>query len=155
MTVGGLKVDTFLKERLAQETRAEVASLKSDFLALARDAVGDPEYTVNPNSPKQLADLYFRKLHLVGRGVATDVKNRQRMLAHPRTPEIARRMLHVQNKYATENKFLGTYAEMEIDKDGRVRCEYKQTGVASAPGRLSSASVMWGTGTNLQNQPEP
>ena len=43
---------------------------------------------------------------------------------------------------------------MKIDPDQRVRCEYKQTGVMSAPGRLSSSQVMWGSGGNLQNWPE-
>ncbi len=75
------------------------------------------------------------------------------MKQHPRTPQIAKDMIDALDKYAKENKFLGTYAEMTIDEDERVRCEYKQTGVASAPGRLSSTSTMWGSGTNLQNQP--
>jgi len=43
---------------------------------------------------------------------------------------------------------------MRTDSDGRIRTEYKQTGVASAPGRLSSAATAWGSGTNLQNQPQ-
>lgn len=154
MTVGGIQIDVLLKEKIAHDTRIDVAGLRSEFVNLARLATGDDELTINPNSATQLAKLYFQKLHLTGRGVATDIKNRRRMIEHPRTPEIARRMLTVQNKYATEHKFLSTYAEMEIDKDGRVRCEYKQTGVVSAPGRLSSAATLWGSGTNLQNQPE-
>lgn len=153
MTVGGLKVDELLKIQIAADTRVEVDAMRARFLSLAREATGIPDLTVNPNSPKQLADLYFRKLRLVGRGIATDVKNRERMRQHPKTPPIAREMLTIQDEYAKQAKFLGTYAEMTVDKDGRIRCEYKQTGVISAPGRLSSSATMWGSGTNLQNQP--
>jgi DNA polymerase len=154
MTVGGIKLDLALKETIRKDVAEEVARLKQRFWELAREAAGeDEDYKPNPDSPKQMAELYFRKLRLVGRGTATDVKNRLRMKAHPRTPAIAREMLNVQDMYAKEKKFLGTYAEMEADEDERVRCEYKQTGVASAPGRLSSSSTLWGSGTNLQNQP--
>ena len=42
---------------------------------------------------------------------------------------------------------------MQVDPDHRIRCEYKQFGVQSAPGRLSSSKTLWGSGMNLQNQP--
>lgn len=154
MTVGGLKLDLSLKEQIAFETKKEVAALRERFFELAQEATGEgEEYRPNPGSPKQMAELYFRKLRLVGRGTSTDVKNRIRMKAHPRTPQIAKDLIIVQDRYATEKKFLGTYAEMQYDDDGRCRSEYKQTGVSSAPGRLSSAATLWGSGTNLQNQP--
>lgn len=73
------------------------------------------------------------------------------MARHPKTTPEARRVLTLLDSYAEENKFRGTYADMLVDGDGRVRSEYKQYGTQSAPGRLSSAAPMWG-GTNLQNQ---
>lgn len=153
MTVGGILADVKLKQSIAEEVAKEVARLKDEFHSLVQQATGEPDYKPNPASPKQMSELYFRKLRLVGRGTATDVKNRARMKAHPRTPQIARDMIDMQDKLAKEQKFLGTYAEMREDEDGRIRCEYKQTGVASAPGRLSSTGTLWGGGTNLQNQP--
>ena len=153
MTVGGVKADIALKEQIAHDTRKDVDALKAKFWSLVAEATGEEDYHPNPSSPKQMAELFFRKLRLVGRGTATDVKNRARMKMHPRTPEVAKQMLTALDEYATENKFLGTYAEMQADDDGRIRCEYKQTGVVSAPGRLSSAGTLWGSGTNLQNQP--
>lgn len=153
MTVHGVKVDTQLKHKIATELKEEVDALKAEYYATAQAVTGDPEYRPNPNSPKQMADLFFKRLKLVGRGVATDKENRRRMREHPRTPDDARQLLLLVDKLATEQKFYSTYAEMTIDDDGRVRSEYKQMGVQRAPGRLSSASTGWGTGTNLQNQP--
>jgi len=154
MTVHGVLVDVELKEQIAKDMREKIGVMRNEYFAMVADCTGDAEYRPNPGSPKQMAELFFKRLKLVGRGVATDKENRRRMRDHPRTPDDCRNLLlHIDN-LATEQKFSSTYAEMRIDDDNRVRCEYKQTGVQSAPGRLSSASTGWGTGTNLQNQPE-
>lgn len=154
MTVMGIKADLTLKERIAEETAKSVASLKAKFHDQVQAITDEPGYKPNPGSPKQMSELLFRKLHLVGRGTSTDAKNRSRMRSHPKTPPAVREMLDTVDAWAKENKFLGTYAEMNVDEDGRIRCEYKQTGVVAAPGRLSSSGTLWGGGTNLQNQPE-
>lgn len=154
MTVGGIKTDISLKKEIAEALAIELAALKEEFYRAVQHATGDSELRPNPASPKQMGELYFRRLRLVGRGVATDKKNRERMRNHPRTTEEAKRVLVLHDKVATEAKFFGTYAEMEIDEDGRCRSEYSQIGVQEAPGRLSSKGLMWGTGTNLQNQPQ-
>lgn len=154
MTVLGVKVDKELKDRIAAEMKSKIAELKHEYFSMVSACTNDPEYRPNPNSPKQMADLFFKRLRLVGRGVATDKENRRRMREHPRTPDDCKSLLLHIDKLAEEQKFASTYAEMVIDEDGRVRTEYKQTGVRSAPGRLSSAQTGWGTGANLQNQPE-
>ena len=154
MTVLGVKVDLALKNKIVEEMRIKVGEMKDAYYRMVADCTNDAEYRPNPNSPKQMADLFFKRLRLVGRGVATDKENRRRMRDHPRTPDDCRSLLLHIDKLAEEQKFASTYAEMTVDEDGRVRCEYKQTGVKSAPGRLSSAQTGWGTGTNLQNQPE-
>jgi uracil-DNA glycosylase family 4 len=153
MVVGGMLVDLPLKEKIAKEMKEEVERLRQDFFDKVALETGDPLYKPNPGSPKQMRTLMFEKLRLVGRGVSTDVKNRVRMKSHPKTTQSQRDILIAIDKYATERKFAGTYAEMVIDDDDRCRTEYKQTGVAAAPGRLSSSQVMWGSGANLQNQP--
>lgn len=154
MTVHGVKVDLALKEQISKEMSIEVARLREAFITQARLCTGQGDYSVNPNSPKQLQRLYFDDLRLVGRGVSTDKENRRRMREHPRTSNECKSLLSIADKYAEEQKFSSTYAEMTIDDDGRVRSEYKQMGVVKAPGRLSSAATPWGTGTNLQNQPD-
>lgn len=154
MTVGGVLCDVALKNNIAEELREQVAILEQEFHTLVHSATGDHDLFVNPRSWKQLQELFFKKLKLVGRGTSTNELNRKRMIDNPRTPEQARKMLTKLNEYAKEDKFLGTYAEMQVGVDDRIRCEYKQHGTQSAPGRLSSSKVMWGEGMNLQNQPE-
>lgn len=154
MTVGGVKCDATLKSRITEDLAREVAHKRQQFLDAVREATGDIDRECNPNSPKQLADLFFSDLKLVGRGTSTNRENRDRMLAHPRTTDDAKQVILRLNEYAEDNKFFTTYADASIDDDGRFRCEYKQTGVQSAPGRLSSSSTMWGSGLNLQNIPD-
>jgi DNA polymerase I-like protein with 3'-5' exonuclease and polymerase domains/uracil-DNA glycosylase len=153
MTVGGVLADTELKDQLAKEIAKDIDKLKKTFYAYVLELTGEPDYRPNFASPKQLGELLFTKCRLVGRGTATDAKNRARMIAHPKTSETARQMLITLNKIAKEQKFLSTYVNMSVDEDNRIRCEYKQTGVQSAPGRLSSTQTMWDSGGNLQNIP--
>lgn len=154
MTVGGVRADIELKDRLAERLRNDVALKLQEFHRAVQLATGDETCCPNPGSPKQLGDVLFRRLRLVGRGGSTNAENRDRMRKHPRTNERARRVLDLVDEYATDNKFLGTYVEMKVDDDKRIRCEYKQFGTTKAPGRLSSSQTMWGSGMNLQNQPE-
>ena len=152
-TVYGVKVDTELKNHLSEVMSEDVATLRSNFEKQAQQLTGEPDLIINPNSPKQLRELFFNKLKLVGRGTSTDATNRKRIKEHPNTSTEVIEMLNCLDKYKEESKFLSTYVEAKIDNDGRIRCEYKQFGTQSAPGRLSSSKVMWGSGMNLQNQP--
>lgn len=154
MTVGGVLADVDLKDNIAEELEQDLVVKLKSFHDAVHDITGDPTYCPNPKSPKQMSELFFKKLHLVGRGMTTNKTNRERFKNHPTTtPEIVD-MLNKLDDYSEDQKFYSTYAKMIIDKDKRIRCEYKQFGVASAPGRLSSAKVLWGAGMNLQNQPQ-
>jgi uracil-DNA glycosylase family 4 len=157
MTAGGVLTDAALKTRIAEEMRTQVNTLREQFLQEAKACTGMPELEVNPNSPPQLHDMFYAKLGLYApprMSQTTDATVRGIWLDNPSVPEKVKTMLRVLNEYKTEHKFSSNYAEMNVDPDQRIRCEYKQTGVQSAPGRLSSASTAWGSGTNLQNQPE-
>jgi DNA polymerase I-like protein with 3'-5' exonuclease and polymerase domains len=154
MTVGGVKCDASLKERFAEELTAELITKRNSFNEACREATGLADYQCNPLSPKDLSRLFFVDLRLVGRGTSTDAENRKRMLRHPRTSIAAKQVINLLDSYKEDQKFHSTYVACSIDDDGRFRCEYKQTGVQSAPGRLSSAQTMWGSGLNLQNIPE-
>ena len=153
MQIGGIKADIILKDIIAADLKIELEEMLDEFHKQVRNVTGDESFTPNPKSPKQLKDLFFNYLGLVGRGSSTNKDNRQRMLDNPKTTEEQKSILKLLNKYLTEQKFYSTYAQQKVDPDGRLRCEYKQFGVQSAPGRLSSSGVMWGSGMNLQNQP--
>jgi DNA polymerase I-like protein with 3'-5' exonuclease and polymerase domains len=111
------------------------------------------EYRPNPLSPSQVGELLFRRLKLVGHGQSTDERNRARIAARSATSEPAREVVHALDAYKDRHKFVSTYVQSKVDDDGRVRCEWKQSGTTKAPGRLSSAKTWWGTGMNMQNQP--
>ncbi len=153
MTANGVLADELLKAKITEELREDVKKLEAQFHEAVQRATRDPNMIVSPRSPSQLRTLFFNRLGLAGRGHSVDEENRARILSNPSTPLEAKEVIYQLDKYMKEHKFLSTYAEMSIDEDGRVRCEYKQFGTKSAPGRLSSSMVMWGTGMNLQNQP--
>lgn len=153
-TVHGVACDLVRKEKIKEQLSEDVAALKARFNELVAQATDDGDYLINPNSPAQLADLLFTKLNLRGRGTSTDESNRNRLLADDRTAPVAKEILSTLNIYKKESKFLGTYANSEVDPDGRFRTVYRQHGVSRAPGRLSSSQTIDGTGMNLQNQPQ-
>lgn len=153
MTTNGVLIDVGLKDTLAKQLTQDLDALERTFLDKAQVAAGDPNLIINPRSPTQLRDLFFNRLGLVGRGHSTDDDNRNRFRLHPNTSQASKEMLDALGSYKEEHKFLTTYVETAIDPDGRMRSEYRQWGTQSAPGRLSSSAVMWGSGGNLQNQP--
>jgi len=153
MTVGGIKADEEYKDKLAIEFQEELDKKIQQFYSIAEKINGEPLYP-NLRSNQQMAKFWFDDMKLVGHGRSTNKANRDRMLVHPGTTDTHAELIHLYNDFATDTKFLSTYLNSKVDPDGRIRCEYRQWGVQSAPGRLSSAQVMWGSGMNLQNQPE-
>ena len=105
MCVGGLKVDAEFKEQLTIELREAVNQLREEFQEAARVASHDPDIAPNPDSPKQLAKLFFKDLRLIGRGMSTDANNRKRMRNHPQTGDAAKKMLDILDDYKKEAKF--------------------------------------------------
>jgi len=153
-TVLGNRVDLQMKAALEAQYSAQIEDLLAKFKAQAKIAVDDEDYDVNPNSPKQLGELLYRKLKLHGKTVSTDEANRNVMIASSRTPPAAKDMLITLNTYKEQHKLYSTYITSRTDEDGRMRSDYKQFGTQFVPGRLSSSSTLWDSGMNLQNQPE-
>lgn len=154
MTARGIKIDANKKDQWSVEFGNKVEATRQQFVGKARSITENEALEINLNSPKQMQQLYFGELKLIGRGNKTDRINRDRMLAHPNTSIEAQELIHLHNEYSEGHKFLSTYVNSKVDQDQRIRCEWKQFGVQSAPGRLSSSKVMWGSGMNLQNQPK-
>lgn len=161
MTNIGVLVDTAYKNKLAEgdpldpNDKGLIGDLQQSynrFQELVRDATGiDQE--INPLSRKDLQRLFFHQLKLVGRGISTNKENRARMRAHPRTTSKARLVLDGVDEYKKEHKFFSTYVNTKTDDDNRMRGDWRQWGVQEAPGRLSCVKLIWGAGTNFQNQP--
>ena len=154
MTVTGVNIDHSLKDGIMSDLSTEVDLLRAAVIDKAYIATGKPDTIANPGSPAQIGKLLFGHLGLIGRGFSTDKDNLARIKNHPRTPELCRDLVQAVIDFRKDAKFLSTYIKMKLDDDGRIRCEYKQIGVEQAPGRLSSTQTMWGSGTNLQNQPQ-
>lgn len=152
-TVTGILVDMDTKRRLHNELKPEIDRMFTKVLSAIRVATDDPNYEINLNSPKQRSVLFYDVLKLQGSSRSTDVKARKKWMDDPRTGSAAKLVITELNKYAEAHKFFSTYVETQIDGDNRFRAEFKQYGVAKAPGRLSSSKTLWGSGGNAQNQP--
>jgi uracil-DNA glycosylase family 4 len=151
--VHGVKVDMTVRETISQKVNEDVDNAKAEFHRLVQELTEEEDYYPNPGSWQQLQELFFEKLRLKGRGRSTDEANRTNMMKDPGTSPLAREMLVALDGYKEEDKFRGTYVESKVSEDGRFRCEYKQYGVQRAPGRLSSAALIYNEGGNMQNQP--
>lgn len=152
-TVHGVAVDLDVRAKINLACAADVDRKREEFFRLVTEATDNPEYRPNPDSWQQMQVLFFNHLKLEGRGKSTDKDNRDHILKNVKTTPVAKELLVALGEYKSEAKFFGTYVESRVSDDGRFRCEYKQYGVANAPGRLSSAALLSGDGGNMQNQP--
>ena len=153
-TVHGVAVDHSIKAKIVEQCEEDVAKLEANFHRLVQELVDEPDYHPNPRSWQQLKELFFTRLKLQGRGQSTDKTNRQHIMNNPGTAPLVKEMLAALDLFSSESKFLGTFAEARVyPPTQRMHCDYKQYGVQNAPGRLSSSSLIDGTGMNMQNQP--
>ncbi len=109
-------------------------------------------YEINPNSPAQLAEYFYEKKRYNpykkrGTGRVTTDEDALKRLSRKGAPE-ASILLEIRRLA----KLKGTYLDVTLDKDSRLRCSYNPVGAADS-GRLSSSKTIWGTGMNLQNDP--
>ena len=157
MQIDGIRTDHDEREKVARQLEAEVHEARDRFWYLVNLALppneGENAYRPNPDSWQQLQRLFYNHLKLKDPSKSTDEDTRNKLIADPRTSVEAKEILVAVNKYKTLAKFAGTYVDLRLDEDGRFRCVWKQEGVRSAPGRLSSSQTLWGTGMNGQNQP--
>jgi len=109
-------------------------------------------FDINPNSPKQLAEFFYDKRGYTrytkrGTGAVTTDEDALKRLARKGAAE-ASMLLEIRRL----SKLKGTYLDVTLDADGRLRCSYNPVGAADS-GRLSSSKTIWGTGMNMQNDP--
>lgn len=140
MEEAGILVDKDILSTLSAEFAGQIAHLEKSIF----DQAGEE---FNINSPKQLGDILFEKLHLPqGRktktGYSTDVKVLTKLSAYHELPAAVL-------EHRTLSKLKSTYVDKLstlLKKDtGRVHTSFNQT--VTATGRLSSSNP------NLQNIP--
>lgn len=155
MCVQGVKVDVELKEKIRLELSQTLEDMKEKFQQMVNKCLGT-EIPIKINSPREIGILLYDYLKLPNfhNKQKTDEESLQRLCTLPSTTDDVRKLIQYFLEYKKEMKFYSTYIETKIDYDNRIRCEYKQYGTINAPGRLSSSAVLWGSGANLQNQPQ-
>lgn len=128
------------------------AQLERDTLELRERLRAKAGFDLNPQSPKQLCEYFYRKLKFKPYVSAKTKKESVDQIALVRIArqgcEEARMILDIRKK----EKLIANYANIDkVDPDGRIRCSYNPVGTAFS--RLSSSSNIFGTGMNLQNWP--
>lgn len=140
----GIRVDTKGMQDASKEAEERLSALESELHSVCG-------YALNANSPKQLANHFYVKKGIkpyVNRktgGVSTD-RDALKRLARKGLRE-ATIMLESRKL----SKLKGTYYDMQLDTDGRLRCAFNPVGTRT--GRLSSSQTIFGTGGNMQNLP--
>lgn len=146
MTARGMRVDQVRMEEESIDSLNEIERLTAELERM----VG---YEVNPRSTRELQEYFYQlkgikpyKNRKTGRTTLDrDALTKLAAKGHPEASIILRiRRLE---------KLNGTYYEMGLDEDGRLRSSMNPVGAART-GRLSSSKTIFGTGGNLQNQPK-
>ncbi len=138
----GIKVDTGLLKEQSHEAEKSIFALEKDIYKLAGEEF-------NINSPKQLKEILFDKLHIstegnrkTKTGFSTAAGELEKMLGvHP----IVEKIMEYRELSKLQSTYLLALPEMVNKKTGRIHTSYNQT--IAATGRLSSVDP------NLQNIP--
>lgn len=149
MTGTGILIDKVEHKRLYDKYEGEAANLQR-FL---ESQVGG---LANAKSPKQMQDLLYNRLGLPvqrkrradGAQTVTADKDAINALAAKYPHPVLMSILEIRERRDLIERYLNT----AYDADGRMRCSFDITGTRT--GRLASRASIFGSGTNLQNQPE-
>lgn len=144
MTEHGFRVDVDGIRKASEEAGKQAEELERQL----HEVAGEP---LNPNSPKQLKEYFYIKkgerpyVNKSTGNITVDETALKRLARKGyREADIILRLREIK-------KLKGTYLDVPLDSDGRLRSAYNPVGTKS--GRLSSHRTIWGTGTNMQNQP--
>jgi DNA polymerase I - 3''-5'' exonuclease and polymerase domains len=145
MTAHGLAVD---REGLANTK----ARLEASIASKEAELVASSQWDFNPTSPKQCQQYFYDTLGLppyknqMG-GITTDDKAMSRIV---RKAGVGAKEAKLVQEIRALKKLKGTYIDVELDPDGRLRCAWNPRGTWT--GRLSSSHRLHsGTGMSLQN----
>ncbi len=145
MQTRGMRVDLKGLKKAQEEADAIIKAATADLQSMAG-------YAINPDSPKQLCEYFYKKkgekpyVNRKTGSPTTDEKALKRLAR--KGHEEANVILQIRHY----TKLKGTYLDVTLDLDNRLRCSFNPVGTKQ--GRLSSSETIFGTGTNLQNLPE-
>jgi DNA polymerase len=154
----GVFIDKRKRNELIMEVQDQVAH-REQFLL---DVLGHP---LNPNSPKQMKQLFYEDLQLpvqmtrAKKGEpARPTLDDDAMAKLSRIEPLVRPLVNCIADLRTLGQFLSNFLCKPLDIDGRMRCSYNIGGSESGKSapktyRLSSSENAFGSGTNLQNIP--
>lgn len=148
MFARGMACDTAAIELAKNALRAEQAELTRQFQMMVGKAV-------NPNSPAQLKQLFYEDMGFEpyvnrgkkGKASSVTVDDIAMKRLKNKGCEAADLVLKIRHA----SKLAGTYMEVTLDDDQRLRSDMKSFGAAT--GRKASSQTIFGTGNNIQNQP--
>ena len=154
----GIKVDLVGMAKAADECKLKIEELTAKIAnIIGRDCVPDSSYMqtkkeFNLSSPMQLAEYFYNEqgikpyldpdTHKPTTNVTALIR-----LANQGHHE-ASLILQMRRLAKRRSTFLDV---TQTDNDGRMRCQYNPVGTKY--GRISSSESIFGSGTNLQNQP--
>ena len=138
----GIRMDVDSMHNASLECTRRITAMQEELNHLAGREL-------NPNSPAQLKKYFYiekkQRAYTKNGSITVDDKALKRMSA--KGVKEADIILDLRK----ERKMQGTYYEMKLDPDNRLRCSFNPVGTAQ--GRISSSKTIRGTGANLQNQP--
>lgn len=145
----GIRADTKNKARLSKELEGELAARETWLTATLGHAL-------NHNSPTQMKQLFYGDFGLkpiINRKARerTVTTNEEALLELARREPVLKGLINKLLEMRAISKFKGTYVDMRLDKDQRIRCSFNIAGTTTF--RLSSDENAFGSGTNLQNIP--
>jgi DNA polymerase I-like protein with 3'-5' exonuclease and polymerase domains/uracil-DNA glycosylase len=153
----GLLVDKDRLDKVRIETNQRIGEMQSRL----EELVGEP---LNVNSPAQVKEYFYDRLGIppyykTSKSVTGEMKKvptvddkAMARLARGTAARPALEEASIIQQIRGLRKLQGTYLEMTIDPDSRIRCSVNLRGTVT--GRLStSKTIPFGTGMNFQNLP--
>src|SRR5690606_3048996 len=149
MMLTGFLIDNVWRQRSINTLAKREAELEARLNRLA-DSVWDRH--LNPRSPQQLKEFFYRALNLPEvwtskkgvRSLSTDREALEKLNDHYLAAPFVSLILAARDT----RKKLGVL-RTGVDPDGRMRCTYNVCGTET--GRWASSQNVFGRGTNLQN----
>lgn len=139
----GMRIDSKGKDAASNEQQARIEELERELDVLCDGQID------NYNSPKQVAEYFYDYLGLKPYRKKGKPTTDEKALTRIARKGYKEAQLMLERRGAAKMK--GTYYDMHLDSDNRLRCSFNPVGTVGA--RLSSSKTIFGTGGNMQNLP--